>query len=62
VKKKYCDKINSLINGVPSTMEFWEVLKFGEFYLIFVFGMLPLFITHNLINLISKAYKKSKKE
>jgi hypothetical protein len=56
------DKINSLINGVPSTMEFWEVLKFGEFYLIFVFGMLPLFITHNLINLISKAYKKSKKE
>ena len=56
------DKINSLIHGVPSTMQFWEVIKFGEFYLIFVFGMLPLFITHNLINLISKSYKKSKKE
>jgi hypothetical protein len=56
------DKINSLIKGVPSTMQFWEVLKFGEFYLIFVFGMLPLFITHNLINLISKSYKKSRKE
>jgi hypothetical protein len=56
------DKINSNIQGLTSTMQFWEVIKLGEFYLIFVFGMLPLFITHNLINLISKSYKKSKKE
>jgi hypothetical protein len=56
------DKIDSLRQGKTSTMQFWEVVKQGEFYLIFVFGMLPLFITHNLINLIRKAYQNSKKE
>jgi hypothetical protein len=56
------DKIESLLYGQQSTMKFWEVVKHGEFYLIFVFGMLPLFITHYLIDYITKAYKGSKRE
>jgi hypothetical protein len=40
----------------------WEVVKQGEFYLIFVFGMLPLFITHYLVDYITKAYRNSRKE
>jgi hypothetical protein len=56
------DKIDSLLRGQVSQMQFWEVVKHGEFYLIFVFGMLPLFITHHLINFITNAYQKSQKE
>ena len=56
------DKIESLLNGRISTLQFWEVIKKGEFYLIFIFGMLPLFITHYLINYITNAYQKSRKD
>jgi hypothetical protein len=56
------DTIKSLLKGQPSTMQFWEVVKQGEFYLIFVFGMLPLFITHFLVEYITLAYQKSRKE
>ncbi len=56
------DKIESLLRGSVSTMQFWEVVKHGEFYLIFVFGMLPLFITHYLVDYITDAYRKSRKE
>jgi hypothetical protein len=59
---KNADKIDKLLIGQESTMQFWEVIKLGEFYLIFIFGMLPLFITHILIDNISGAYKNSKKE
>lgn len=56
------DKINALSSGRQPTLQFWEVVKLGEFYLIFIFGMLPLFITHFLIDFISNAYRKSRKE
>ena len=56
------DKIESLLAGRVSTMLVWEVVKQGEFYLIFVFGMLPLFITHYLVDYITNAYRKSRKE
>lgn len=56
------DVIKSLLNGEKSTMQFWEVIKQGEFYLIFVFGMLPLFITHFLVDYVTKAYRESRKE
>jgi hypothetical protein len=56
------DKINSLLEGRNSTLQFWDVVKTGEFYLIFIFGMLPLFITHNLINNITSAYRNSRRE
>ncbi|RFZ92865.1 DUF1669 domain-containing protein [Mucilaginibacter conchicola] len=56
------DKIQSLIKGDDSTMQLWEVVKQGEFYLIFVFGMLPLFITHYLIEYVTKAYRESRRE
>ncbi|MEI9956847.1 MAG: hypothetical protein WDM90_11215 [Ferruginibacter sp.] len=56
------DKIESLLNGKASTIQFWEVIKHGEFYLIFIFGMLPVFITHYLIDYVSNAYQKSQKD
>jgi hypothetical protein len=56
------EKIESLLIGKQSTMQFWEVIKHGEFYLIFIFGMLPLFITHFLIDYIAIAYQKSQRE
>lgn len=56
------DKIESLLNGKVSTIQFWEVVKHGEFYLIFIFGMLSVFITHYLINYVSNAYQKSQKD
>jgi hypothetical protein len=56
------DKIEALRGGGKSIIRPWDILLNGEFYLIFIFGMLPLFITHHLINLLSNAYKKSKKE
>ncbi len=56
------DKINSMRQGIPSSLELWGVFKTGEFYLIFIFGMLPLFITHHLINYVTSAYRKSRKE
>lgn len=56
------DEIKNLLIGRESTMEIWEVVKHGEFWLIFVFGMFPLILTHYLINYISDAYKNSKIE
>lgn len=56
------DKINCLLAGGNSTLQLWEVVKLGEFWLIFVFGMFPLIITHFLIDNVISAYKKSKSE
>jgi hypothetical protein len=56
------DEIKNLLIGSESTMEIWEVFKHGEFWLIFVFGMFPLILTHYIINYISNAYKNSKIE
>jgi hypothetical protein len=56
------DEIKSLLVGEVSTMQLWEVVKHGEFWLIFVFGMFPLFLTHFLIDNISNAYKNSRRE
>ncbi|WP_433829053.1 phospholipase D-like domain-containing protein [Flavobacterium anhuiense] len=56
------DEIKCLLVGKQSTMQIWEVVKQGEFYLIFTFGMFPLILTHFLIDYIINAYKKSKKE
>jgi hypothetical protein len=56
------DEIKSLLAGRESTLQIWEVVKHGEFWLIFVFGMFPLILTHYLINNINIAYKKSQRE
>lgn len=56
------DEIKNLLAGRESTLQIWEVVKHGEFWLIFVFGMFPLIITHYIINYIIKAYKNSKIE
>lgn len=56
------DEIKSLLNGNQSTMKIWEVVTHGEFWLIFVFGMLPLIITHFLINFLTKAYNQSQRD
>ena len=56
------DEIKNLLIGRESTLEIWEVAKYGEFWLIFVFGMFPLILTHYLINYLINAYKNSKIE
>jgi hypothetical protein len=56
------DEIKSLLVGKESTMQLWEVVKHGEFWLIFVFGMFPLILTHFLIDNVIKAYKDSRRE
>lgn len=56
------DKINSLLVGQESHLQLWEVIKHSEFWMIFVFGMMPLIITHYLIEYLFNAYQKSQKE
>jgi len=56
------DEIKSLLIGKESKMPIWEVIKHGEFWLIFVFGMLPLIITHFLINQLRNAFRMSQRE
>jgi hypothetical protein len=56
------DEIKCLLVGKDSTLQIWEVVKHGEFWLIFVFGMFPLILTHFLISYITKAYKNSQRE
>jgi hypothetical protein len=56
------DEIKSLLVGKESTLQIWEVVKHGEFWLIFVFGMFPLILTHFLISYLTKAYKNSQRD
>jgi hypothetical protein len=56
------DLIQCLIEGKASTMQIWEVVLHGEFWLIFVFGMFPLFLTHFLVDSLIKNYNSSKRE
>lgn len=56
------DEIKNLLVGQQSTMQIWDVVKHGEFYLIFTFGMFPLILTHFLIDYTIKAYKKSRRD
>jgi F0F1-type ATP synthase membrane subunit b/b' len=56
------DEIKCLLAGKESTLQIWQVGKHGEFWLIFVFGMFPLIITHFLIDNITNAYKNSQRE
>jgi hypothetical protein len=56
------DYIRCLIVGKDSTLQIWEVVKHGEFWLIFLFGSAPLFLTHYLIDYIATTYKKSQRE
>jgi len=59
---KNTDEIKSLLIGKESQMQIWEVIKYGEFWLIFVFGMLPLIITHFLIKQLRNAFRMSQRE
>ncbi|WP_310007417.1 phospholipase D-like domain-containing protein [Flavobacterium granuli] len=53
------DEINSLLKGKEPQLKIWEVVGHGEFWLMFVFGMMPLIITHFAIDYITNAYKNS---
>jgi hypothetical protein len=52
-------RILQLRVGKEPVMQAWEVIKTGEFWLIFVFGMIPLIIMHFIISKIATAYKNS---
>lgn len=56
------DEMKCTLLGKESQLEIWEVVKHGEFWMIFMFGMVPLIIVHYLIENISNAYKSSKKD
>ena len=56
------NEIKILTNGVGEPIEIWEVLKMVEFWLIFMFGMLPLIVMHYLIDSLVKIYNNSKIE
>lgn len=56
------DEIKNSLNGQKSQLKIWEVPAHGEFWLIFVFGMLPLIITHFIIEAIVNSYQKSQRE
>lgn len=56
------DEIKSLIVGEESTLQIWHVFKCGEFWMTFVFGMLPLIIMHFIIEKLSKIYKNSRRD
>lgn len=56
------DEIKNLLIGQESQLKIWQVPAHGEFWLIFVFGMLPLIITHFIIESIESAYQKSQRE
>lgn len=56
------DEIKNLLIGQQSQLKIWEVPAHGEFWLIFVFGMLPLIITHFIVESIENSYQKSQRE
>lgn len=56
------DEIKCLLVGKDSTLQIWEVVKHMEFWLIFVFGMFPLLLTHFLLDNITNAFKKSQRD
>ena len=56
------DEIKCLLVGKESELSIWEVASKGEFWLIFVFGMLPLIITHFILEYLVDAYKNSRPE
>lgn len=56
------DEIKNLLIGQQSQLKIWQVPARGEFWLIFVFGMLPLIITHFIIESIVSSYQKSQRE
>jgi hypothetical protein len=56
------DEIKNLLIGQQSQLKIWQVPGHGEFWLIFVFGMLPLIITHFIIQSIVSTYQNSQRE
>lgn len=56
------DEIKCLLIGKESQLALWEVVKQGEFWMIFMFGTVPLIISHYLIENIKNAYNNSKRE
>lgn len=59
---KNTDEIKSLLQGNESTLQLWEVVKEAEFWMILMFGMIPLTITHFLIENVTSAYNDSRRE
>ncbi|MBT1705156.1 phospholipase D-like domain-containing protein [Chryseosolibacter indicus] len=55
------DEIKSLLKGEESHLKIWQVVEHGEFWLMFVFGMMPLIVTHYAIDNIYNAYRNSQR-
>lgn len=59
---QHTHEIKHLVNGNTQLWTIGSALKSGEFWLIFIFGALPLFLTKFLIENIWLAYNKSNPE
>lgn len=55
------NEIKSLLKGEEVVISAWQVVNHGEFWLMFVFGMIPLVITHFAIDFIAEAYRGSQR-
>jgi hypothetical protein len=55
-------EIKNMVNGTEESWSIWNALSQGEFWLIFIFGALPLFILKLLIENLWEAYEMSNPE
>jgi hypothetical protein len=56
------NRIDILLGKQDDVLKISQVPSQGEFWLIFVFGMLPLIVTHYMIEGIAKSYQDSQRE
>jgi hypothetical protein len=56
---QYTFRINALLIGEESNWNMWHAISSGEFWMIFIFGALPLFIAKSLIENLNIAYQNS---
>jgi hypothetical protein len=55
-------ELKSLLEGTNSQISLWDIITQSDFWLIFVFGTIPLIITHFIIDKIENAYVNSQLE
>lgn len=53
------NEIKSLLKGEVVDIKLTDIIGHGEFWLMFIFGMVPLIITHYAIDYIADAYRNS---
>ncbi len=55
-------ELSCIIKGIKPTMTMLEALKEGDFYMMLIFGLIPLMFLHFIGNVMIKSYKSSNPE